>query len=152
VFEFFNEPRKGFLKGPKEFVGGIGKGVKSLVTSVISGSFGSVSRVTGSLYSVARAAGGHEEGEERLANPDNVFTGVFHGVKGGVTELAEGVTGLFTKPFKGAKEGGFTGFLKGAGKGVLGLVASPFTAAFRIGHSLTKGIANTATFLGKGKI
>ena len=80
VFEFFNEPRKGLLKGPKEFVGGIGKGVKSLVTSVFEGSFGSVGKITGSLYSVTRNVGGHEEGEERLVNPDNVFTGVFHGV------------------------------------------------------------------------
>jgi vacuolar protein sorting-associated protein 13A/C len=152
VFEFFNEPRKGLLKGPKEFVGGIGKGVKALVTSVISGSFGSVSKITGSLYGVARSVGGYEEGEERLANPDHVFDGLYQGLKGGVTELAEGVTGIFTKPFKGAKEDGVGGFFKGAGKGVLGLVTSPFTAAFRIGHAVTKGIANTATFLGSGKI
>jgi len=152
VFEFFNEPRKGLLKGPKEFVGGIGKGVKSLVTSVFEGSFGSVGKITGSLYSVTRNVGGHEEGEERLVNPDNVFTGVFHGVKGGVMEVAEGVTGIFTKPYEGAKKGGFLGFLKGTGKGILGLALSPFSAALRIGHGVVKGIANTATFLGRGKI
>jgi vacuolar protein sorting-associated protein 13A/C len=103
VFEFFNEPRKGLLKGPGEFVGGIGKGVKSLVTSVISGSFGSVSKVTGSLYNVLRSVGGHKEGDERLDNPDNLFTGVFHGVKGGVIELAEGFAGVVLKPIEGAK-------------------------------------------------
>ena len=52
VFEFFNEPRKGIVKGPKEFVGGIGKGVKSLLTNVVSGSFDSISKITGSLYGV----------------------------------------------------------------------------------------------------
>ena len=54
VFEFFNEPRKGLMKGPKEFAQGLGKGLKSLVTSVVSGSLNSVSRVTGSLYSIAK--------------------------------------------------------------------------------------------------
>ena len=54
VFEFFNEPRKGILKGPKEFAKGLGKGFKSLITNVIGGSLNSVSRVTGSLYSLVK--------------------------------------------------------------------------------------------------
>jgi vacuolar protein sorting-associated protein 13A/C len=54
VFEFFNEPRKGLLKGPKEFVKGLGKGVRSLVTSIVGGGLNSVSRVTGSLYSLVK--------------------------------------------------------------------------------------------------
>jgi hypothetical protein len=54
VFEFFNEPRKGLIKGPKEFVGGVGKGVTSLVTNVVAGGFDAVSKITGSLYSVAK--------------------------------------------------------------------------------------------------
>ncbi len=55
VFEFFNEPRKGMLKGPTEFVGGMGKGVQSLVTSIVSGSFDAVSKITGSLYGIAKS-------------------------------------------------------------------------------------------------
>ena len=58
VFEFFNEPRKGLLLGPKEFVGGVGKGVKSLVTNVVSGGFDSVSKITGSLYGVVKNVSG----------------------------------------------------------------------------------------------
>ena len=54
VFEFFNEPRKGLLKGPAEFVGGMGKGVTALVTNVVSGSFDTVSKITGSLYGIAK--------------------------------------------------------------------------------------------------
>ena len=60
VFEFINEPRKGLIKGPKEFVGGIGKGVTSLVTGVVSASFGSVSLITGSLYSIAKNVTGQD--------------------------------------------------------------------------------------------
>jgi vacuolar protein sorting-associated protein 13A/C len=52
VFEFLNEPRKGILKGPKEFAEGLNKGFKSLVTNVVGGGLNSVSRVTGSLYTL----------------------------------------------------------------------------------------------------
>lgn len=58
VFELFNEPRKGLLKGPKEFVGGIGKGVTSLMTSVVSASFGSASKITGSFYTMFKSMSG----------------------------------------------------------------------------------------------
>lgn len=58
--EFFNEPRKGLLKGPEEFVGGIGKGVRSLATNVVSGSMDSVSRITGSLYTVLKNVSGEQ--------------------------------------------------------------------------------------------
>ena len=54
VFEFFNEPRKGLLKGPKEFAKGLRKGVSSLIKNVVGGGLNSVSRVTGSLYSLAK--------------------------------------------------------------------------------------------------
>jgi hypothetical protein len=63
VIEFVNEPRKGLIKGPKEFAGGIGKGVTSLVSGVVSAGFGSVSKITGSLYSIAKSATGEKDVE-----------------------------------------------------------------------------------------
>lgn len=60
VYEFVSEPAKGLLKGPDEFVGGIGKGVQSLVSNVISGGFESVSKITGSLYNVVKNVGGEK--------------------------------------------------------------------------------------------
>lgn len=51
---------KGILKGPEEFVGGVGKGVKSLATNVVSGSFESVSKITGSLYGVLKNVSGEK--------------------------------------------------------------------------------------------
>lgn len=101
VFEFFNEPRKGLLKGPKEFVGGVGKGVKSLVTGVVGSSFDSVSKITGSLYSVAKSVSGEKEIQHK--KPDHALDGIYLGVKGGLSELAGGITGIFTKPITKAK-------------------------------------------------
>ena len=58
VFEFFSEPKKGLLLGPEEFVFGVGKGVKSLTTNVVAGSMDSVSKVSGSFYSVLKNVSG----------------------------------------------------------------------------------------------
>jgi vacuolar protein sorting-associated protein 13A/C len=60
VFELISEPTKGLLHGPDEFVEGLGKGVSSLVTNVISGSFESVSKITGSLYAVVKNVSGEK--------------------------------------------------------------------------------------------
>jgi len=152
VFEFFNEPRKGLLKGPGAFATGVGKGVKSLVSGVVSGGFGSVSRITGSLYSVVRQVGGDENSYERINRNDTAAYGIYHGLKGGLQDLGEGVAGLFTKPFRGAKAGGVTGFFKGMGSGLLGLATAPLSAVLRVGTSVTSGIANSATLLRTGKI
>lgn len=100
VFEFVNEPRKGLIKGPKEFVGGIGKGVTSLVTGVFSAGFGSVSKITGSLYSIAKSATGEKEIEQKQA--ENLVEGLYGGVTGAGGELFNGLTGIFTKPIEGA--------------------------------------------------
>ena len=152
VLEFINEPVKGVIKGPKAFAEGVTKGVRSLVGNIVAGSFGSISKITGSLYGLVREVGGDMNGVERLNDSDNAFDNIYQGIKGGVIELAEGVTGIFTKPWKGAKKGGAKGLLKGIGSGLLGVVTSPLSAALRIGSGISTGVTNAATFLAKGKV
>ncbi len=77
VFEFFNEPRKGLLLGPKEFVGGLSKGVKSLVTNVVSGGFDSVSKITGSLYGVVKNVSGDQMNDQNFKKPEHAFDGIY---------------------------------------------------------------------------
>jgi hypothetical protein len=101
VFEFASEPVKGLLKGPEEFVGGIGKGVSSLVSNVVSGGMDSVSKITGSLYTVVKNVQGTKDMKATQAT--GVFDGAYQGVKGGVGELLGGVTGIFSKPVARAK-------------------------------------------------
>jgi len=150
VFEFFNEPRKGILKGPEEFVGGIGKGVKSLVTNVVSGSFGSVSKITGSLYGLVKNVSGDKE-EKQVKKPDHVFDGIYLGFKGGVGEIVGGVTGVFTKPIDKTKQEGAKGFFKGLGSGLMGAISAPVTATLKVGSTVSEGVATTATKIsGKG--
>merc|ERR1712029_1098466 len=45
--------------------------------------------------------------------------------KGLAMGIVEGVTGVATKPYQGARDDGVGGFFKGVGKGVVGLVARP---------------------------
>jgi sterol 3beta-glucosyltransferase len=42
----------------------------------------------------------------------------------------DGLSGIVTKPYKGAKEEGFLGFSKGVAKGSLGLITGPGSAMF----------------------
>lgn len=151
VFEFLNEPRKGALKGPKGFVEGVGKGVKSLVGNVISAGFGSVGKITGSLYNVLNEVRRDEETEE-LKESDNVIGGVVQGFKGGATDIASGLKGIFTKPWRGAKKGGFKGLAKGIGSGLIGAVTAPVAAVLRVGNSIATGVANTGVLIAKGKV
>lgn len=42
IFQLFNEPRKGLLKGPEEFGIGFAKGTRALVSNVVRGTFNSL--------------------------------------------------------------------------------------------------------------
>jgi vacuolar protein sorting-associated protein 13A/C len=147
VYELISEPSKGLLKGPDEFVGGVGKGVQSLVSNVISGSFESMSKITGSLYSVVKNVSGEQNVQIRRS--EHIGEGIYYGVKGGVKELVSGVTGIVTKPIQKTREEGAKGFFKGLGSGIVGAITAPVTATLRAGTSLTQGVAASATSFGK---
>jgi vacuolar protein sorting-associated protein 13A/C len=135
VYEFISEPTKGLLQGPDEFVEGVGKGVQSLVSNVISGSFESMSKITGSLYTVVKNVSG--EKNVQIRKIDHIGEGIYYGVKGGMKELVYGVAGIVTKPIQKSKEEGAKGFLKGLGSGLVGAITAPVTATLRAGTSLT---------------
>ncbi|KAL8795604.1 MAG: hypothetical protein Q9182_007506 [Xanthomendoza sp. 2 TL-2023] len=67
-------------------------------------------------------------GDESVRQPDKV-TGIQSGLKTAGKEfgygLYDGVTGLFTQPINGAKQGGVAGFIKGFGKGIGGIMLKP---------------------------
>lgn len=148
VFEFVTEPARGLLKGPKAFASGVSKGVKSLVGSIFAGSFGSVSKITGSLYGVIKDI----SGESVDVRGDYNGVSMSEGFKGGIMDVANGITGIFTKPYKGAKEQGAKGFFKGIGSGLFGLVSSPVKLVLKFGTTITGEIANSANLLAKGKV
>lgn len=52
----------------------------------------------------------------------------------------DGVTGLFTQPWKGAQKEGTSGFFKGIGKGIGGFATKPGAALFGIPGYMMKGV------------
>ena len=49
VVQFFNEPIKGFIKGPKEGFIGIAKGSGALIKNTATGIFNTISKISNSL-------------------------------------------------------------------------------------------------------
>lgn len=107
VFEFFSEPTKGAIKGPRQFIGGIGKGATSLATGIVSAGFDSASKITGSVYSILKSVSGQEFTYHR--KPTNCCEGTYQGIIGGCSEVVEGVAGIVTKPYQGAMKKGVFG-------------------------------------------
>jgi hypothetical protein len=52
----------------------------------------------------------------------------------------DGITGLFTQPWKGAQKEGASGFFKGFGKGIGGFITKPGAALFGIPSHMMKGV------------
>ncbi|KAI8724258.1 Glyco-transf-28 domain-containing protein [Fusarium sp. LHS14.1] len=52
----------------------------------------------------------------------------------------DGVTGLFTQPWRGAQKEGVSGFFKGVGRGVGGFIAKPCAGVFGIPGYVMKGV------------
>ncbi|KAG8230078.1 hypothetical protein J437_LFUL009197 [Ladona fulva] len=108
----------GAVQGPGEFAEGLVLGVRSLFGHTVGGAAGAASRIAGTLGKGIAALSFDPEFQRRRREqmgrqPTNIQEG-----------LARGGRGLVT-PISGAMEEGFGGFLKGMGKGVVGLVARP---------------------------
>ncbi len=59
--------------------------------------------------------------------------------------LSDGVSGLIKNPIRGAERGGFTGFAKGVGTGMLGLVVKPVVGVTDAATDLLQGAARCGT-------
>ncbi|MCJ1472120.1 hypothetical protein MMC13_000767 [Lambiella insularis] len=98
-------------------------------------------------FTLAMARGAHNVPllwGDRTVRTQGKVTGVASGVKEGVKELtfgvSDGVSGLFMQPIWGVMEDGALGFVKGMGKGVLGLPVKFYAAASGIVGYPLKGI------------
>lgn len=98
-------------------------------------------------FSMGLARGFHNApklyGDTTVRKPDKI-TGIGSGLKaagkGFALGLSDGITGLVTQPYEGAKKEGPVGFLKGVGKGIGGIALKPQAAAFGIPAYTMKGI------------
>ena len=147
-FELVNEPRKGFLLGPKQFGKGLLKGLGGVLSGIVGGTFGVVQRISGTLYGATQSMTdqGRDYIMEEEDEPTNIITGVGKGLYDGLKEIAGGFTGIFTQPYKNyKKKKSVKSLVTGIGSGLFRFLISPFAAVFKFIYSVSAGTKNTIT-------
>eukprot|EP01012_Entosiphon_sulcatum_P033873 TRINITY_DN428_c0_g1_i2.p1 TRINITY_DN428_c0_g1~~TRINITY_DN428_c0_g1_i2.p1 ORF type:complete len:2501 (+),score=328.37 TRINITY_DN428_c0_g1_i2:171-7673(+) len=150
VFDFFYEPAQGITHGPAAFAKGVGKGTLSLAKNSVYGISNAISGITSSAgKGLANLSGDDEYIRERRKmmrkKPKHLGEGLLEGAEALGRGLYGGITGVVMRPMEGAREGGALGFMKGAGKGVVGLVVKPVTGLVDLAAKATQGLRNTTT-------
>nr|XP_057926418.1 vacuolar protein sorting-associated protein 13A isoform X3 [Doryrhamphus excisus] len=149
VEAFFYEPYQGAIQGPEEFVEGMALGVKALVGGAVGGIAGAASRITGAMAKGVAAMTMDEEYQQKRreamnTQPSGLKEGLTRGGKGLVSGFVSGITGIVTKPIKGAQKEGAAGFFKGVGKGLVGAVTRPTGGIIDMASSTFQGIKSAA--------
>ena len=67
--------------------------------------------------------------------PKHALYGVTSGGNAFASSIVSGIEGLARHPLQGAEKGGFGGFMKGVGVGMLGVVTKPAIGAFDLASS-----------------
>ncbi|XP_017269300.1 vacuolar protein sorting-associated protein 13A isoform X2 [Kryptolebias marmoratus] len=145
VEAFFYEPYQGAIQGPEEFVEGMALGVKALVGGAVGGLAGAASRITSAMAKGVAAITMDEEYQKKRREtmnkqPSGLREGLTRGGKGLVSGFVSGITGIVTKPIKGAQKEGAAGFFKGVGKGLVGAVARPTGGIIDMANNAFQGI------------
>ncbi|KAK4502697.1 hypothetical protein PRZ48_006123 [Zasmidium cellare] len=152
VADIFYEPYQGLVTDrPQDLGVGIAKGASSFVKKSVFGLSDSVSKFTGSISKGLAAASMDKEFQDarrmsRSRNrPKHALYGITSGGNAFATSLASGIGGLARQPMQGAEKEGAAGFVKGVGKGLLGLATKPAIGAFDLASSMAEGVRNTTT-------
>uniref|UniRef100_G1KEL4 Vacuolar protein sorting 13 homolog A n=1 Tax=Anolis carolinensis TaxID=28377 RepID=G1KEL4_ANOCA len=145
VEAFFYEPYQGAIQGPEEFVEGMALGLKALVGGAVGGLAGAASRITGAMAKGMAAITMDEDYQQKRREamnrqPSGIKEGLTRGGKGLVSGFVSGITGIVTKPIRGAQKEGAAGFFKGVGKGLVGAVARPTGGIIDMASSTFQGI------------
>uniref|UniRef100_A0A8C3D0K0 Vacuolar protein sorting 13 homolog A n=1 Tax=Cairina moschata TaxID=8855 RepID=A0A8C3D0K0_CAIMO len=147
VEAFFYEPYQGAIQGPEEFVEGMALGLKALVGGAVGGLAGAASRITGAMAKGVAAITMDEDYQQKRREamnkqPTGLREGITRGGKG--LGFVSGITGIVTKPIRGAQKEGAAGFFKGVGKGLVGAVARPTGGIIDMASSTFQGIKKVA--------
>ncbi|KAL7530672.1 hypothetical protein ACHAXR_006818, partial [Thalassiosira sp. AJA248-18] len=140
VSDFVNEPVKGFKRSIEEMdpsfvMSGVARGTGSLARHTVGGFADSAAMLTETAaknMAVLTLDRKYAQRRDRLmklkandAKTATILLGLESGIQKLVSGVMEGVTGVVSKPIRGAERSGFEGFAKGVGKGLLGLIVKP---------------------------
>ncbi|KAK5174294.1 Vacuolar protein sorting-associated protein 13 [Saxophila tyrrhenica] len=152
VADIFYEPYQGLVTDRPQDLGlGIAKGASSFVKKSVFGLSDSVSKFTGSISKGLAAASMDKEFQDQRRmsrsrnRPKHALYGITSGGNAFANSLASGIGGLARQPMQGAEKEGAAGFVKGVGKGLLGLATKPAIGAFDLASNMAEGVKNTTT-------
>lgn len=153
VADIFYEPYQGLVMTdrPQELGIGIAKGASSFVKKSVFGLSDSMAKFTGSVSKGLAAATLDKEFQDQRRmsknrnRPKHALYGVTSGGNAFAASMASGIGGLARHPLEGAEKEGALGFVKGVGKGFLGLATKPAIGAFDLASNVAEGVRNTTT-------
>ncbi|KAK3113583.1 Vacuolar protein sorting-associated protein 13 [Teratosphaeriaceae sp. CCFEE 6253] len=152
VADIFYEPYQGLVTDRPQDLGiGIAKGASSFVKKSVFGLSDSVSKFTGSISKGLAAASMDKEFQDQRRmsrsrnRPKHALYGITSGGNAFASSFASGIGGLARQPMQGAEKEGAAGFVKGVGKGLLGLATKPAIGAFDLASNMAEGVKNTTT-------
>ncbi|TID26462.1 Glutathione reductase [Venturia nashicola] len=115
---------------------GTGKGISKISGSILKSPMDVLLGISKGFHNMPRLYG------EEVRQTDRV-TGIKSGFRVAGKELGlgffDGITGLVTQPLQGAKKEGASGFVKGFGKGIAGLVVKPGAGIYGLPGYAMKG-------------
>ncbi|KAG9201093.1 hypothetical protein G6514_006005 [Epicoccum nigrum] len=153
VADIFYEPYQGLVKSdrPEDLGIGIAKGASSFVKKSVFGFSDSMAKFTGSMSKGLSAATLDKEFQDQRRNtrsrnrPKHALYGITAGGNAFANSLASGLGGLARHPIQGAEKEGALGFVKGVGKGLLGVPTKAAIGAFDLASNMAEGVRNTTT-------
>ena len=153
IGDIFYEPYQGLVMSnrPEDLGIGIAKGASSFVKKSIFGFSDSMAKFTGSMSKGLAAATLDKDfqSQRRMSKsrnrPKHALYGVTQGGNAFATTLASGIGGLARHPLEGAEKEGAVGFLKGVGKGLIGVPTKAALGTFDLASNLAEGVRNTTT-------
>lgn len=153
VADIFYEPYQGLVMTdrPQDLGIGIAKGASSFVKKSVFGFSDSMAKFTGSISKGLAAASLDKEFQDQRRmsksrnRPKHALYGVTSGGNAFASSMASGIGGLARHPIQGAEKEGALGFVKGVGKGFIGLATKPAIGAFDLASNLAEGVRNTTT-------
>ncbi|KAI9292119.1 vacuolar protein sorting-associated protein vps13 [Neoconidiobolus thromboides FSU 785] len=153
VVDIFYEPYQGFVMSdrPQDFGIGLARGTASFVKKTVFGLSDSFSKITGSLgkglaeVTMDKAFIDRRRLNKTRNKPKHALYGVAQGANSLGSSVASGISGVVLQPIEGAERDGVSGFFRGVGKGLVGVVAKPMVGAFDLVSNVAEGIRNTTT-------
>eukprot|EP01038_Epipyxis_sp_PR26KG_P007511 gene7511-10233_t len=154
VKAFFYEPYLGAVYGSNDFFTGLGMGLGKGTTSLFSGVVTGAMDSAGAIVGTASKGLSHLSGDadyirkraikrqQNRANRGGIVEGIKYGGESILSGFSSGVQGLVSKPFEEASKGGFQGFLRGVGLGLVGAAVKPMMGFADGISSVAYGISN----------